>query len=77
MQILLEKIKAFYHRSSERFFNERPYLDHECYIMLTKKPANRKISTSIFSNLLRRTIVPEETLQPKYFHDFLNHVGTV
>jgi conjugation system TraG family ATPase len=67
--------QSFLSRSSERFFNERPYLDHECYIMLTKKPVNRKISSSIFSNLLRRTIVPEETLQPKHFHDFLNHVG--
>src|SRR5215210_3546328 len=24
-------------RSSERFFNERPYLDHACFIFLTKK----------------------------------------
>jgi len=67
--------QSFLSRSSERFFNERPYLDHACYIMLTKKPANRKLSTSLFSNLLKRTIVPEETLQPKHFHDFLNHVG--
>jgi conjugation system TraG family ATPase len=67
--------QSFLSRSSERFFNERPYLDHECYIMLTKKPLNRKISSSIFSNLLRRTIVPEETLQPKHLNDFLNHVG--
>ncbi|MFX4404729.1 hypothetical protein ABTA52_20435, partial [Acinetobacter baumannii] len=43
--------------------------------MLTKKPANRKNASSIFSSLLRRTIVPEETLQPKHFHDFMNHVG--
>jgi conjugation system TraG family ATPase len=67
--------QSFLSRSSERFFNERPYLDHACYIMLTKKPANRKLSTSLFSNLLKRTLVPEETLQPKHFHDFLNHVG--
>ena len=67
--------QSFLSRSSERFFNERPYLDHHCYIMLTKKPANRKVSTSLFSNLLKRTIVPEETLHPKHFHDFLNHVG--
>lgn len=67
--------KSFLTRSSERFFNERPYLDHSCYIMLTKKPANRKTSTSLFSNLIRRTIVPEDTLKPKHFHDFLNHVG--
>ena len=45
-------------RSSERFFNERPYLDHQCYIFLTKKPANRKLSTSAASNLLRKSILP-------------------
>lgn len=66
---------SFLTRSSDRFFNERPYLEHRCYIMLTKKPANRKLGSSIFSSLLRRTIVPEETLQPKHFHDFMNHVG--
>ncbi len=66
---------SFLTRSSERFFNERPFLNHECYIMLTKKPASRKQSSSLFSSLLRRTIVPEETLHPKHYHDFLNHAG--
>jgi len=66
---------SFLTRSSERFFNERPYLNHECYIMLTKKPANRKQVTSLYSSLLRRTIVPQEVLQPKHYHDFLNHAG--
>jgi conjugation system TraG family ATPase len=69
------KDQSFLSRSSERFFNERSFLDHHCYIMLTKKPANRKVSTSLFSNLLKRTIVPEETLQPKHFNDFLNQAG--
>ena len=71
----IQEDNSFLTRSSDRFFNERPYLDHRCYIMLTKKPNNRKTSSSIFSSLLRRTIVPEETLQPKHFHDFMNHVG--
>ncbi|MBS1737547.1 MAG: TraG family conjugative transposon ATPase [Bacteroidetes bacterium] len=71
----VQEDNSFLTRSSDRFFNERPYLDHRCYIMLTKKPANRKASSSIFSSLLRRTIVPEETLQPKHFHDLMNHVG--
>src|SRR3981081_469956 len=31
----LKEDKSFLSRSSERFFNERPYLDHECYIFLT------------------------------------------
>lgn len=66
---------SFLSRSSERFFNERPYLHHECYILLTKKPANRRPSSSVFSSLFKRSIVPEETLQLKHFHDFLNHVG--
>jgi conjugation system TraG family ATPase len=71
----VQEDNSFLTRSSDRFFNERPYLDHRCYIMLTKKPANRKQSSSIFSSLLRRTIVPEETLKPKHFQDFMNHVG--
>lgn len=71
----IQEDNSFLTRSSDRFFNERPYLDHRCHIMLTKKPANRKLGSSIFSSLLRRTIVPEETLQPKHFHDFMNHVG--
>lgn len=62
-------------RSSERFFNERPYLDHACYIFLTKKPAGRKVATSLFSNLTRRTIVPEQTLKPELLQDFLDSAG--
>ncbi len=73
--LFVQEDNSFLTRSSDRFFNERPYLDHRCYIMLTKKPANRKLGSSIFSSLLRRTIVPEETLKPKHFHDFMNHVG--
>jgi len=67
--------KSFLTRSSERFFNERPYLDHQCYILLTKKPANRKLGSSLFSNLLRRSIVPEETLKPQLLQDFLDSAG--
>ncbi len=66
---------SFLSRSSERFFNERPYLAHQCYILLTKKPANRKVSSSLFSSLLKKTIVPEESINPKHYHDFMNHVG--
>lgn len=61
--------------SSERFFNERPFLDHSCYIMLTKKPVGRRNSTSLFSNLLRTSIVPEETLKPQLLQDFADTCG--
>jgi len=74
----LDFIKAdtsFLSRSSERFFNERPFLDHKCYILLTKKPVNRKASSSLFSTLLRSSIVPEEILKPDLLQDFLDACG--
>lgn len=66
---------SFLTRSSERFFNERPFLDHSCYIMLTKKPVGRRNSSSLFSNLLRSSIVPEETLKPQLLQDFADTCG--
>ncbi len=66
---------SFLTRSSERFFNERPFLDHCCYIMLTKKPAGRRNATSLFSNLLRSSIVPVETLKPQLLQDFADTFG--
>lgn len=67
--------QSFLSRSSERFFNERPYLDHQCYIFITKQPLNRKVGSSLFSNLLKRSIVPEETLRPQLVQDFLDAAG--
>ncbi|TXI80271.1 MAG: TraG family conjugative transposon ATPase, partial [Crocinitomicaceae bacterium] len=53
---------SFLTNASERYFTGRPYLEHECYIMLTKKPADRKPGSSLFSNLLRPSIVPEQSV---------------
>ncbi|PTS99879.1 conjugal transfer protein TraG [Pedobacter sp. HMWF019] len=66
---------SFLSRSSDRFFNERPYLDHSCYIFLTKKPTGRKPSSSMFSSLIRSSIVPEQTINPILFQDFLDCCG--
>lgn len=66
---------SFLTRSSERFFNERPFLDHSCYIFLTKKPTGRKTSSSLFSNLLRSSIVPEETLKAQVRQEFIDSTG--
>jgi conjugation system TraG family ATPase len=71
----LKDDKSFLTRKSELFFNDRPYLDHQCYIMITKKPAGRKAGTSLLSNLLRRSIVPEETLKPQLLQDFMDSAG--
>ena len=66
---------SFLTRSSERFFNERPFLDHSCYILLTKKPVGRKKSSSLVSNLLRSSIVPEETLHAQLRQEFIDSTG--
>jgi conjugation system TraG family ATPase len=70
-----DKVLSFLSHSSERFFNERPYLDHTCYVMLTRKPANRKTSTSMFSTLTRQSIVPDETVNPHRLQEFLDSAG--
>ncbi|HPM29954.1 MAG TPA: TraG family conjugative transposon ATPase [Chryseolinea sp.] len=66
---------SFLTRSSERFFNERPYLDHRCYIILTQKPADRKLSSSMFSNLIRSSVVPSEAINPQRMQEFLDSAG--
>lgn len=52
----------FLSRSAGRHFEGRPYLAHDSYIILTKKPAGRRDSSSVFSSLVRPTIVPAETI---------------
>ncbi|MEJ7737009.1 MAG: TraG family conjugative transposon ATPase [Chitinophagaceae bacterium] len=71
----IKEDRSFLTRSSELFFNERPFLDHRCYILLTKKPLGRKISTSLFSNLLRKSIVPQQVLSAQLIQDFLDSAG--
>jgi conjugation system TraG family ATPase len=66
---------SFLSRSSERFFNERETLDHSCYIFLTKKPLGRKLSSSIYSNVLRKSMVPPQTISGILYSDFLDSVG--
>ncbi|MBB2143961.1 TraG family conjugative transposon ATPase [Pedobacter sp. LMG 31464] len=66
---------SFLSRSSERFFNERECLDHSCYIFLTKKPLGRKWSSSVYSNVLRKSIAPAQVIQKSLASDFLDSVG--
>jgi len=66
---------SFLSRSSERFFNEHPYLDHSCYIMLTRRAEGRKDSSSIFSSLLRNNVVPQNALNPNALQEFKDVVS--
>jgi conjugation system TraG family ATPase len=70
-----DKAHSFLSRASEHFFHERPYLDHRCFILLTMKATSRKVSSSLFSSLLKKSIVPAETLKPHLLQEFLNYCG--
>ncbi len=63
---------SFLSRSSERFFNERPFLNHACYVFLTKKAKGRRQSTSAVSSLFRRSVVPSEMLETETVNDFVD-----
>ncbi|HTR29904.1 MAG TPA: TraG family conjugative transposon ATPase [Puia sp.] len=67
--------ESFLGRASERFFNERELLRHTSRLYLTKRPAGRKAASSAVSGLLRRSLVPEGTLNVAERLEFENAVG--
>ncbi|RXK81989.1 TraG family conjugative transposon ATPase [Filimonas effusa] len=66
---------TFLSYSSEKYFHERPYLDHHCYLMLTLPAKGRKPASSVLSNLLRDSFVPPQTINPAIFQHFLDKAG--
>lgn len=63
---------TFLARSSQRFFHERPYLDHRCYLYLCQKPSGRRPSTAALSTLIRPTLVPPMAQDQKLWDQFLD-----
>lgn len=51
---------SFLSRSFERHFNERPFLNHRCYLFLTKTTRERSRRQSNFNTLCRGFIIPKE-----------------
>jgi conjugation system TraG family ATPase len=66
---------SFLSQASERFFHERSYLDHRCYLYITRVPAGRKPASHGLSSLLGPSLVPRELLQPSAIREFLVQVG--
>lgn len=56
----LEQEQSFLDRSYKRHFNERPFLNHWCYLFLTKTTKERMRMQSNFSSLCRGTLVSKE-----------------
>ena len=62
---------SFLSRSFERHFNERPFLNHACYLFLTKTTKNRSRQQSNFSTLCRGHIIPKEVRDKDTARKFL------
>ncbi len=66
---------SFLSRSFERHFNERPYLNHECYLFLTKTTRQRMATQSNFSTLCRGSVLPKEIKDKETVLRFLESVS--
>lgn len=66
---------SFLSRSFERHFNERPYLNHYCYLFLTKTTKDRSRTQSNFSTLCRGFIIPKEIKDKETVQKFIEAVG--
>ena len=66
---------SFLSRSFEMHFNERPFLNHACYLFLTKTTKERMKLQSNFNTLCRGFLVPKEIRDKETVSKFLESVG--
>lgn len=66
---------SFLSRSYERHFNERPYLNHTCYLFITKTTGERTRQQSTFNTLCRGYLTPKEVRDKDAVGLFLDAVS--
>lgn len=66
---------GFLKQSADRHFAGRKFLQHDCFLMLTKKGPGRKAATSMFSNLLRPSLFGDQVLGAGAVQDFEDIAG--
>jgi conjugation system TraG family ATPase len=66
---------SFLSRSSERFFHERPFLDHQSYLYITRKANGSKPTSALQSTLIKSSIVPAQSLNGKENNAFVEKAG--
>ena len=69
------KEMSFLTRSYERHFNERPYLNHRCFLYVTKTTRERSRQRSDFNTLCKGHILPKEVTDKDAVSRFLESVG--
>lgn len=66
---------SFLSRAFERHFNERAFLNHHCYLYITKSSPAQIRTNSFFSTLSRGHLVPKERLDHQANEGFLEAVS--
>ncbi len=61
---------TFLNGSSERHFHERSYLDHQCYLFLTKKRSRSKKTNSSTSGILRKSVLSRASPDERSIESF-------
>jgi len=68
-----ENDSGFLSRSSEQYHHERPWMNHNCYIHITRRPRRRM--TSAGRALLQKNLTPQDTLADGAAEEFTNEVN--
>jgi conjugation system TraG family ATPase len=66
---------SFLARSSEKFFHERPYLDHRCYLFITKKGNPKRTASVANSSLFKKNLVAASAIDTTAHEQFIDKVG--
>lgn len=66
---------SFLAKSYQRHFNERPFLNHYCYLFLTKTTKDRMRMQSNFSSLCKGVLIPKEMRDKETAHRFMEAVS--
>jgi conjugation system TraG family ATPase len=66
---------SFLAKSYQQHFNERPFLNHYCYLFVTKTTKDRMRMQSNFSSLCKGVLVPREMRDKETIHRFMEAVA--
>ncbi|OXA99162.1 conjugal transfer protein TraG [Flavobacterium oncorhynchi] len=66
---------SFLGKSYQQHFNERSFLNHYCYLFLTKTTKERMRTQSNFSSLCKGSLIPKEIRDKETIHRFMEAVS--
>ncbi|MFP3596885.1 TraG family conjugative transposon ATPase [Chryseobacterium sp. SIMBA_029] len=66
---------SFLAKSYQQHFNERPFLNHDCYVFITKTSKDRMRMQSNFSSLCKGVLVPKEIRDKEAISRFMESVS--